>query len=92
MAKITLPKSFQKENSQEIKIWYGKNNSVVLVLYDDRASRVSSTNQYAVFTKKGFHGWMDLGFTQSELMFMANREPEESYEVALEDFVKSAHS
>ncbi len=89
MAKITLPKSFQKENPQEIKI--GENDSVV-VLYDDRASRVSSTNQYAVFTKKGFHGWMDLGFTQSELMFMANREPKESYEVALEDFVKLAHS
>jgi hypothetical protein len=44
------------------------------VYYDDNKSSKSDVNQYAVFTDKGFMGWLPLGFTNSDLYDLVKSE------------------
>lgn len=82
---LILPESLRKESPQ----YTGEHDgSMVVVVYDDKASTNSEVNEYAVFSKKGFHGWLGLGYTMSELLFALSIEPGEAYEIELEHFIK----
>lgn len=82
---LILPESLRKERPQ----YTGEHNgSLVVVVYDDKASRNSTVNQYAVFSKKGFHCWMELGWSMSELNSALEIEPTETYENELQEFIK----
>jgi len=69
---LILPKSLRKERPQ----YTGEHNGgLVVVVYDDEASKNSDVNQYAVFSKSGFHCWMELNWSLPELLSSLELEP-----------------
>jgi hypothetical protein len=50
-------------------------NKLVKIYYDNDISLSSSVNQYAVFSDAGFHGWLTLGFTLSEIYQIVKQAP-----------------
>ena len=55
------------------------------VYYDDQASKICDTNQYSVFSNKGFHGWLSHGFSMPELISVLGWEATD-YETELKNF------
>lgn len=54
--------------------WRGKiGDTTVEIYYDDKISERAGENQYAVFTEKGFLGWLPLGFTQADIQSMVEK-------------------
>lgn len=82
---LILPKSLQKEHSH----YTGEHNgSFVVVIYDEEASGVSSNNLYAVFSKKGFHGWLNLGWSKADLIQVLNTKVTGGYEGKLKEYIE----
>jgi len=81
---LIIPKQIweQGDNPQ----WSGVIDTMpVEVFYDDDISGGSSENQYAVFSSKGFHGWLSLGFTMSEIQITVRNAPID-YQDAYDDY------
>ena len=81
---IIIPENItaQGDNPQ----WTGEiNNKQVAIYYDDDISGANPVNMYALFSDDGFHGWLELGFTMSEIYMVAGRKPTD-YKKAYEEF------
>lgn len=59
-----IPRTISESDLQ----WSGDINGTKVKIYHDEGD-------YAVFTPQGFHGWLDLGFTNSEIDLIIQREP-----------------
>jgi len=67
--------------------WKGKIRSKnIKVYYDDIATQNSTGNEYAVFSNKGMIGWVQSGWTMSELRSLVEKYKETSYQKALKEF------
>jgi hypothetical protein len=81
---LLLPKQIfeQGDNPQ----WTGEvENNPVEIYYDDDISGRSAENQYAVFSDKGFHGWLGLGFSMTEILGAVKSEPSD-YQKAYDEY------
>lgn len=73
---LILPETLQSERPK----YTGEHNgSLVVVVFDEEASKISSVNKYAVFSKKGFHCWLSLGWSKEELIEAINKNATEKY-------------
>ena len=71
---MLIPKNILEQG--EKPQWQGKINDVdIEVYYDDVISKSSTMNHYAVFSEKGFHGWVCFGFTLLEIIAASKLEP-----------------
>lgn len=51
--------------------WCGEvNNEQVEIYLDEHISNLSSSVVYAVFSNLGFHGWMDEGYDQNQVLWL----------------------
>lgn len=81
---LIIPQNIYEQG--DMPQWEGEvEGNKVEVFYDDDISGVSSQNQYAVFSSKGFHGWLSLGFTMSEILMMVKKEVED-YKKAYDEY------
>ena len=73
-AKLLIPKNIYEQG--DMPQWIGKvNGDDVEIYYDDDMSSDSPTNVYAVFSDKGFHGWLEFGFVMQEILKILKSEP-----------------
>ena len=57
------------------------------IYYDYEMSKLSSSDVYAVFSAQGFHGWMDYGYEDIHLLWIATSLPID-YSSAVKEFKK----
>jgi len=61
---LNLPSHIAKGDLQ----WKGTvHGELIEIYYDDKASQTSNVNLYAVFSQKGFLGFLELGFAYPEI-------------------------
>ncbi len=73
---IIIPKKIfeQGDNPQ----WFGTvEDTYVEIYYDDSKSVRSPINMYAVFSGKGFHGWLEFGYTMPEVIHVSKTKVKE---------------
>jgi hypothetical protein len=71
---MQIPESILKSN--EKPKWIGNiEGEEVHVYYDENASKFSESTLYAVFSSKGFHGWVEKEYSNIELIWMATNFP-----------------
>ena len=81
---MKIPKNIQEQGDNPQ--WSGEiDGKKTVIYYDDDISGVAPQNMYAVFTEAGFHGWLMLGFTMSEIHQIVKREPLD-YDKEYEDY------
>lgn len=71
---MNLPEKFTTTGT-EIH-WEGTvEGEQIKVLYDKEISDISPIGLFAVFSNMGFHGWVESGYNQTELLWIATSTP-----------------
>lgn len=66
---MNIPQSIINTGTQPH--WCGEvNGEEVQIYFDGEMSYLTSSNVYAVFSDLGFHGWMDEGYDNYQLLWL----------------------
>lgn len=69
----TVPEKFFKQG--DLQFLQKVKGTDVEIYYDDYVSARNPENMYALFTEKGFHGWLKNDFTMTEINFVVSQSP-----------------
>lgn len=84
IVEMKIPKTILQHVS--VPYWKGIiQDEIIEIYYDHEMSKLSSGDVYAVFSKQGFHGWLDYGYDEIQRLWISTSIPID-YQQALNEF------